>query len=120
MNNWLSAVMSYQQMCIDGFPDGEEKAALQKLLKTAKKIVVSQVSSIFSKFQVSNLKRNLLADEDGFPTWINKEDQRILKADGSKQTPNVTVVKDGSGNYTTITAALNAMPEKYKGRYALF
>ncbi|KAL2503385.1 putative pectinesterase/pectinesterase inhibitor 13 [Forsythia ovata] len=126
INNWLSAVMSYQQTCIDGFPDGEEKAALQKLLKTAKELgsnalaVVSQVSSIFSKFQVPNLKRNLLADEDGFPTWINEEDRRILKADGLKQTPNVTVAKDGSGNYTTITAALNAMPGKYKGRYVIY
>ncbi|KAL2481947.1 putative pectinesterase/pectinesterase inhibitor 13 [Abeliophyllum distichum] len=126
INNWLSAVMSYQQTCIDGFPDGEEKAALQKLLKTAKELgsnalaVVSQVSSIFSKFQVPNLKRNLLADEDGFPTWINEEDRRILKVDGPELTPNVTVAKDGSGNYTTITAALNAMPEKYKGRYVIY
>ncbi|CAA3014438.1 pectinesterase pectinesterase inhibitor 45 [Olea europaea subsp. europaea] len=125
INNWLSAVMSYQQTCIDGFPDGEEKATMQKLLKTAKELgsnalaVVSQVSSIFSKLQVPNLKRNLLAYEDGFPTWINQEDRRILKADDPKQTANVTVAKDGSGNYTTIMAALNDLPQKYKGRYAI-
>jgi len=126
INNWLSAVMSYQQTCIDGFPDGEEKAAMQKLLKTAKELgsnalaVVSQVSTIFSKLQVPNLKRNLLAYEVGFPTWINEEDRRILKVDGPKQNPNVTVAKDGSGNYTTITAALNALPQKYKGRYVIY
>jgi len=124
INNWLSAVMSYQQTCIDGFPDGEEKAAMQKLLKTAKELgsnalaVVSQISSIFSKLH--NLKRNLLAYEVGFPTWINEEDRRILKVDGPKQTPNMTVAKDGSGNYTTITAALNALPQKYKGRYVIY
>ncbi|CAA2975643.1 pectinesterase pectinesterase inhibitor 45 [Olea europaea subsp. europaea] len=126
INNWLSAVMSYQQTCIDGFPDGKEKDAMQKVLKTAKELgsnalaIVSQVSSIFSKVQVPNLKRNLLADEDGFPTWMHKEDRRILKADGPKLTPNVTVAKDGSGNYTTITAALKALPEKYKGRYVIY
>ncbi|XP_022883301.1 pectinesterase-like [Olea europaea var. sylvestris] len=126
INNWLSAVMSYQQTCIDGFPDGEEKATMQKLLKTAKELgsnalaVVSQVSSIFSKLQVPNLKRNLLAYEDGFPTWINEEDRRILKADDPKQTANVTVAKDGSGNYTTIMAALNDLPQKYKGRYVIY
>ncbi|CAI9783408.1 unnamed protein product [Fraxinus pennsylvanica] len=126
INNWLSAVLSYQQTCIDGFPDGEEKAAMQKLLKTAKELgsnalaVVSQISPIFSKLQVPNLKRNLLAYEVGFPTWINEEDRRILKVDGPKQTPNMTVAKDGSGNYTTITAALNALPQKYKGRYVIY
>ncbi|KAK6143098.1 hypothetical protein DH2020_023446 [Rehmannia glutinosa] len=44
----------------------------------------------------------------------------MLKADGTKFTPNVTVAKDGSGKFTMISAALDAMPEKYSGRYVIY
>ncbi|KAL2559654.1 putative pectinesterase/pectinesterase inhibitor 45 [Forsythia ovata] len=134
LNNWLSAVISYQQTCIDGFPEGQEKAAVQKLLKNAKELgsnalaIVAQVSSVFTKFQVPNVKRNLQdtesslspLNEDGFPTWIDEEDRRMLGGKSPKQSPNVTVAKDGSGNYTTISAALKAMPKKYVGRYVIY
>ncbi|KAI3447260.1 hypothetical protein Pfo_003925 [Paulownia fortunei] len=127
INNWLSAVLSYQQTCIDGFPEGQEKAAMQKLLKTVRELgsnalaIVSQVSSILSTFQAHNAPRKLVAlDEAGYPTWMNQDHRRMLKADGTKFTPNVTVAKDGSGNFTTISAALNAMPEKYSGRYVIY
>ncbi|XP_073141526.1 putative pectinesterase/pectinesterase inhibitor 45 [Henckelia pumila] len=128
INNWLSAVLSYQQTCIDGFPEGDEKAKFQKFLKTSKELgsnalaIVSQSSSISSMFQgPHDVKRNLLAvDDDGFPSWINPDHRRMLKADTTKITPNLTVAKDGSGNFTTISAALNAIPKKYTGRYVIY
>ncbi|KAK3007050.1 hypothetical protein RJ639_017069 [Escallonia herrerae] len=135
LNNWLSAVMSYQQTCIDGFPDGEAKTELQKSLKNSKQLtsnalaIVSQVSSILSTFQTPTASRRLLATseprlpslgKDGLPSWMNHEDRRMLKADGPKQTPNTTVAKDGSGNFTTISAALAALPQKYQGRYVIY
>ncbi|PIN08429.1 Pectinesterase [Handroanthus impetiginosus] len=125
INNWLSAVLSYQQTCIDGFPEGEEKNAMKKMLNTSKELgsnalaIVSQVSSILKALPHS--QRKLLASDGvGLPTWMNEEHRRMLKADGSKFTPNVTVAKDGSGNLTTISAALDAMPEKYTGRYVIY
>ncbi|GFP82142.1 probable pectinesterase/pectinesterase inhibitor 13 [Phtheirospermum japonicum] len=127
LNNWLSAVMSYQQTCIDGFPDGPEKDSMKKLLKTVRELgsnalaIVSQVSSIFSAFHAPNAHRRLMAiDEAGYPTWMDHEHRRMLKADATKFTPNVTVAKDGSGDFKTINEALNAMPEKYTGRYVIY
>ncbi|KAL6507105.1 hypothetical protein OROHE_022004 [Orobanche hederae] len=125
LNNWLSAVLSYQQTCVDGFPDGPEKDSMKKLLKTVKELgsnalaIVSQVSSIFSAFHAPNAHRRLM-DDVGYPAWMDHEHHRMLKADGTKFKPNVTVAKDGSGNFTTITAALHAMPEKYSGRYVIY
>ncbi|CAK9143270.1 unnamed protein product [Ilex paraguariensis] len=134
MNNWLSAVMSYQQTCIDMFPEGEVRSTLQKALKNTKELtsnalaIVSQLSSVLEAFQIPSVSRHLLEsestapslDEDGLPTWIKHEDRRMLKADDPKQTPNVTVAKDASGNFTTISAALAAMPPKYQGRYVIY
>ncbi|KAK4492980.1 hypothetical protein RD792_000307 [Penstemon davidsonii] len=126
INNWLSAVLSYQQTCIDGFPDGEEKVALEKMLKSSKELgsnalaIVSQVSSVLSTLQVPEVKRNLLALDEGYPSWLDVEHRRMLKADTSKFTPNVIVAKDGTGNFTTVTEALNAMPLERTGRYVIY
>ncbi|XP_075502121.1 putative pectinesterase/pectinesterase inhibitor 13 [Primulina tabacum] len=127
LNNWLSAVLSYQQTCIDGFPEGDEKAKFQNFLKISKELgsnalaIVSQLSSISSMFQVPDVKRNLLTVyDDGFPSWINQDHQRMLKDDTAKITPNLTVAKDGSGNFTTISAALNAIPQEHTGRYVIY
>ncbi|CAL5376842.1 unnamed protein product [Camellia sinensis] len=140
LNNWLSAVMSYQQTCIDGFPEGEMKTAMQKALKNTREhtsnalAIITQVASVFSNFlqapATGSTNRHLLTtsstttaslDEDGLPSWMTHEDRRVLKVKAAdKFTPNVTVAKDGSGNFSTITAALAAMPKKYQGRYVIY
>lgn len=131
LNNWLSAVMSYQQTCIDGFPKGKLKNDMEKVLKVSKELtsnslaIISELSSFLSTFQVPGPSRHLLTqesssptmDNDGFPTWMTPEDRRMLKGKADKPRPNVIVAKDGSGDYKTISGALAAMPEKYKGRY---
>lgn len=129
LNNWLSAAMTFQDNCVDGFPDGEDKTAIQKSLKTAEEIasnalaIISELSSVLSTLHIpdSDAKRHLLSDDEEFPSWMDQDERRMLKAaDAPKQPPNATVAKDGSGNFTTINAALKALPEKYEGRYELF
>lgn len=133
LNNWLSAVMSYQQTCIDGFPQGKLKDGMENALKAVKELtsnslaIVSEVAWFLSTFQeTAGPSRRLLEkesnspnslDKDGYPTWMAREDRRMLKANDEKPTPNVIVAKDGSGDYKTISGALAAVPEKYQGRY---
>ncbi|XP_057466931.1 probable pectinesterase/pectinesterase inhibitor 13 [Actinidia eriantha] len=128
LNNWLSAVISYQQTCIDGFPEGELKSALQKELKNTKELtsnalaIISQVTSVFSNFvQAPPANRHLLStDKDGLPSWMTHEDRRMLKGKSQKLIPNVIVAKDGSGAFKTISDALAAIPPKYAGRYIIY
>ncbi|KAF5187777.1 Pectinesterase [Thalictrum thalictroides] len=135
MGNWLSAVMSYQETCIDGFPDGKLKSSLQKAMKNSKEMtsnalaIVSELSSFLSMLKISGLKqRRLLAnepnnislDKDGFPSWMTHEDRRLLKQETSNLKPNVIVAKDGSGKFKTINEALAAMPKKNKERYVIY
>ncbi|KAJ9168114.1 hypothetical protein P3X46_019676 [Hevea brasiliensis] len=138
LNNWLSAVMSYQQTCIDGFPEGKLKSDMEKTFKAAKELtsnslaMVSALTSLLQSFQISKSNRRLLAkepnsssmDKDGLPRWISHEDRRMLKgaarADAGKPKPNAVVAKDGSGDFKTIAAALAAMPAKYEGRYVIY
>uniref|UniRef100_J3LPJ5 Pectinesterase n=1 Tax=Oryza brachyantha TaxID=4533 RepID=J3LPJ5_ORYBR len=57
------------------------------------------------------------------PTWVGNEERKLLAAGEefvSGLTPNVTVAKDGSGDFTNISAALDALPETYIGRYVIY
>ncbi|KAI4344669.1 hypothetical protein L6164_011868 [Bauhinia variegata] len=138
LSNWLSAVMSYHETCVDGFPDGKLKTDIEKTFKDSKEYVsnalaiMSDVTSLLSAFQsaTASTARHLLADKnsspadalgnDGLPNWMSQEQRRELKAADDKPTPNVTVAKDGSGQFKTISEALKVIPEKYQGRYVVY
>ncbi|KAL1805010.1 hypothetical protein DCAR_0830796 [Daucus carota subsp. sativus] len=131
LNNWLSAVMSYQQTCIDAIPEGESKEEIKKALKTSTELtsnslaIVSQMSSILSSFQMpkrllrsDSRKRSLV--EEKFPSWLSVSERKLLKIEPPKQKPDVTVAKDGSGDYNTINDALAKLPQNRQGRYVIF
>ncbi|CAL0320219.1 unnamed protein product [Lupinus luteus] len=126
VNNWLSAVISYHQTCIDGFSNEELKKELKKLFEDPQEFVsnslaiVNDMSSFLSTFQPS-VTRHLLSEKiHDFPSWIGDADRRMLKAADDKPTPNVTVAKDGSGKFKTISEALASVPETYTGRYVVY
>ncbi|KAG9134466.1 hypothetical protein Leryth_019925 [Lithospermum erythrorhizon] len=74
----------------------------------------------------SNSQRRLLAvhgeANDGYPSWFPAADRELLRNVGRRRglLPNAVVAKDGSGQFRTITDALNAMPDYYRGRYTIY
>lgn len=130
LNNWLSAVMSYHETCVDGFPEGKMRTEMEKAVKAGKELtsnslaMISQVASFFSTFEMPEgaaTRRRLMAN-DGVPTWMDSNERRMLKgaSAGVKPKPNVVVAKDGSGDFKTINEALAKMPAKYDGRYTKY
>ncbi|CAL9098005.1 unnamed protein product [Musa textilis] len=135
LKNWLSAVAASQQTCIEGFPEGDLKSKMQTAMTSAKQItsnalaIVGKMSSFLSLLHVSGFHRRLLEaepvdpayHEDGAPSWVSDSDRRILLSKATKQLkPNVTVAKDGSGDFTTISDALAKIPKNYDGRYVIY
>ncbi|XP_027350403.1 pectinesterase-like [Abrus precatorius] len=143
--NWLSAVISYQQACMDGFDrgtDGEKKIKEQlneQGLDHVQKItaitldIVTDLSKILEQFGLKlDLKpasRRLLgseADEEGYPTWFPAADRKLLaqlqgKGWRSRVKPNVVVAKDGSGQFKTIAEAIASYPKGFSGpRYVIY
>lgn len=53
----------------------------------------------------------------GFPKWFGSEDQKFLL--GCDWLPNVTVAKDGSGDYLTIGEALAKVPGRRSPYYVI-
>ncbi|KAI3512460.1 hypothetical protein L1887_19776 [Cichorium endivia] len=56
-------------------------------------------------------------EEEMWPEWLSTRDRKLFGLFGV--TPNVTVAKDGKGNYTTVAAAVEAAPQKSKRRYLI-
>lgn len=54
---------------------------------------------------------------DGFPSWLSAGDRRLLQA--STVTPNLVVAADGSGDFTSVSAAVAAAPESSSSRYVI-
>ncbi|CAN6468660.1 unnamed protein product [Victoria cruziana] len=136
LRNWLSAVISYQATCLDGFNNSQTKDAMEKGLKLSTELssnalaIVTEISSILSSFSIDfKTGRRLFSEEepaekphnDEYPQWLSAEDRRMLGAiRTSRPRPNVVVAKDGSGQFKTITDAVNAMPKTYVGRYVIY
>ncbi|KAK9161849.1 hypothetical protein Syun_008190 [Stephania yunnanensis] len=134
LKNWLSAVISYYETCLDGLEAHPEmKSAMQNGMVNATQLtsnalaIASEISSILKSFNIDiNLpnpnSRKLLAAEDGFPSWFSVADRRLLArhAAGQRVTPNVVVALDGSGQYKSINAALKAYPKNHKGRFVIY
>lgn len=138
LKNWLGAVVAYQQSCLEGFDtDGEKK--VQEQLNSSGELdnvgkmtglaldVVSGISQVLAAFNLNlNLKpasrRLLEVDSEGMPTWLSAADRKLLANvnKGSPAAPNAVVAKDGSGQFKTIQAALDAYPKNLQGRYAIY
>ncbi|AES82264.2 pectinesterase inhibitor domain protein [Medicago truncatula] len=146
MRNWLSAVISYRQACMEGFDDandGEKKIkeqfhvqsldSVQKITAVALDIVtgLSDILQQFNlKFDIKPLSRRLLnsevtVDDQGYPSWISASDRKLLAKMQRKNwraniRPNAVVANDGSGQFKTIQAALASYPKGNKGRYFIY
>ncbi|XP_074557748.1 pectinesterase/pectinesterase inhibitor-like [Curcuma longa] len=132
IKSWLSAVISYQETCIDGITQPDLQDSMRKGLTTAQQVTsnaiafVDALSSLFKAFNLdinmtSSSGRRLLEEDEKYPSWFSAHDRKLLAAQSKGQlTPNAVVAQDGSGNFKTINSALNAMPKKNTGRYVIY
>lgn len=137
---WLSATITYQETCLDGFHNttGDAAEKMKKALKTSMRLssnglaMVSEISSVFSDLQQSSFgRRRLLSDEDGdeeeeedderpLPVlghsdeaeWFSGGVRRLMAVHPTKVKPDFVVAKDGSAKYRTINEALVDVPRK--------
>lgn len=66
------------------------------------------------------LSSQLPEENNGLPSWVDAKVQRHLLQATSNSSYDAVVAKDGSGNYTTIQAAVDAAPQKSSNRYTIY
>ncbi|GAV87320.1 Pectinesterase domain-containing protein/PMEI domain-containing protein, partial [Cephalotus follicularis] len=127
----LSAAMTNQETCIDGFSHHEaDKRVRQKLIQgqlnvekmcsNALAMTKNMTDTDIANDELKATNRKLKEEVDhksGWPEWLSAGDRRLLQS--STVTPNVVVAADGSGNYRTVSAAVAAAPKKSSTRYVI-
>ncbi|GLJ52726.1 hypothetical protein SUGI_1122620 [Cryptomeria japonica] len=115
IQSYLSAALTNVVTCLDGLQEAKTYVHNRRLLSDARENdgddddFMSQYGSV----------------DDGFLSWLSGEDRRLLlqktTKNGVKLTANaVTVAQDGSGDFTTITDAINAVPNNNPNRSVIY
>ncbi|KAJ4823267.1 hypothetical protein Tsubulata_028443 [Turnera subulata] len=134
LQNWLSAVISYQETCKDqlGKKDSDLKTSMNNGLLDAGQLtsnalaIIGSMSKILSLFDLqidlpfTKGRRLLTLDDEGYPHWLPEHSRRLMaKHRANVLKPNAVVAQDGSGQYKTIMAAINAYPAKSTEPYII-
>ncbi|CAN1219716.1 Putative pectinesterase/pectinesterase inhibitor 28 [Linum perenne] len=137
LKTWLSAAMTYQETCLDGFVNVSTKAGakMKEFMNTSMELttngldIVTGLDTLFTSFQPGDLSagpgRRLLQDANSlpvlghgrmpFPTWVPERFRRLLGDNSAATIADIVVAEDGSGDYKTINEALeNLLKEKKK------
>ncbi|KAM7279020.1 hypothetical protein ACFE04_006154 [Oxalis oulophora] len=142
ITNWLSAVISYQESCIDGFdtaPDlktGVSDGMVNATQLTSNAIaIVSAISQLLGVFNLGSANATLTGptrnlkevneeghdNSEGMPDWVSPADRKLLASNNNANLqPNVVVAQDGSGKFKSINDALATYPKGNKGRYVIY
>lgn len=113
LKSWLSAVVAYEETCLDGFTKSEYSATrdeMMKLMSTTRELSSNALSMVnnFGEMITQNtgLTRKLLSNSDSF---VEASNRKLLQISASK--PNAVVSASGGGQYKTIQEALQAVPK---------
>ncbi|KAM7279688.1 hypothetical protein ACFE04_006822 [Oxalis oulophora] len=135
---WLSAAITYQETCLDGFQNTSSTAEdkMRTTLKLSMQLssnglaIVDQISTMLQQYNIPGINsRRLLQDEDLhvqgnggiFPNdWISTGTRRFLTTHVNKLKPNIIVAQDGSGKYKTINEALKDVPKKSNKTFVIY
>ncbi|XP_006658993.2 pectinesterase-like [Oryza brachyantha] len=130
LRTWLSAALTYQDTCLDGFLNTTtDAAAKMRTALNSSQELTEDILAVVDQFSATlgslSFGRRLLG-EDGMPTWMSEGGKRELLAAAGPEagpeafTPNVTVAADGSGDFKTIGEAVAKVPPKNAQRYTIY
>jgi hypothetical protein len=119
--------VTYQETCIDGFENanGTLKTAIVNHLKNSTEAtsnglaITTFISDVLGSLKLRRLM-SLPDRHDEQPTWLHSKDRKLLQTADLRRKANIVVAKDGSSKYRTITAALNAVPDKSNQRFVIY
>ncbi|CAA3009424.1 probable pectinesterase/pectinesterase inhibitor 12 isoform X1 [Olea europaea var. sylvestris] len=118
---FLSAALTNKITCLEGLnlASGPLKSSLIYSLTTTYKHVSNSLSFLSRAGAPTGHKNRRLL---GVPGWISRKSRRILQSSGDEYDPNemLTVAADGTGNFTTISEAINFAPSNSADRIIIY
>ncbi|XP_010917364.1 pectinesterase [Elaeis guineensis] len=123
LRSWLSAALGNQDTCKESL-DGTSSVVGSLVgggLETVTSLVADGLRQVVAGSGGGNAGRRRLLGKvsEGFPKWVSAGDRRLLQAPGAVAADAV-VAQDGSGQYTTVGAAVEAAPTESTKRYVIY
>ncbi|KAJ9537647.1 hypothetical protein OSB04_030380 [Centaurea solstitialis] len=122
---FMSTTLTNQETCIDGFShDTHEKHFRDSIIEGelhAGKLcsnslaIIKNLTNTDMKGEGKGEKGRKLVGK--WPKWLSAGDRRLLQS--GNVTANVVVAADGSGDFTTVSAAVAAAPSGSSSRYVI-
>ncbi|KAG5053840.1 hypothetical protein GLYMA_03G029100v4 [Glycine max] len=111
---WLSTALTNLETCKAGFYElGVQDYVLPLMSNNVTKLLSNTLSLNKVEYEEPSYK-------EGFPKWVKPDDRKLLQSSSPASRANVVVAKDGSGKYTTVSAAVNSAPKNSRGRYVIY
>ncbi|KAK4802192.1 hypothetical protein SAY86_000395 [Trapa natans] len=132
LKTWLSAALTYQETCFDGFENttGDAGKKMRQALKTATQITsngLAMITDFHDTLESMNMlstgvRREMLSSDDRVPDWVPEEVviRGLVERPAAKIKADLVVAKDGSGKYKTIKEALKDIPKKSNKTFVLY
>lgn len=101
---WLSTALTNIRTCQSGYMELNVSDFITPVMS-------NNLSQLISNSLAVNgvlLKRENVTYTNGFPTWLSGHERNLLESSSLEARANLVVATDGSGNYRTIQAAINA------------
>ncbi|XP_047333092.1 pectinesterase-like [Impatiens glandulifera] len=129
----LSAAITNQETCLDGFShDKADKQLREVLVKEEIHIekmcsnALAMIKNMTTDIKLLSPRRILYQYYNSrsssatvkWPEWLSVGDRRLLQSQ-TAVTPNVVVAADGTGDFRTVSAAVAAAPEGSSTRYII-
>ncbi|PWA45427.1 pectinesterase, catalytic [Artemisia annua] len=127
LQTMLSAAMTNQATCLDGFEGSKNQVKISRHFRKALKGITRQVSNSLALLKKINgtsseTFTNQVDTSSRFPKWVKMGDRKLLQTTTTNETTkyDLIVAQDGSGNYTTINEAVNAAPNASTTRFVIY
>ncbi|KAL5222026.1 hypothetical protein ABZP36_026739 [Zizania latifolia] len=133
LRSWLGGALGNQDTCKEGLD--ETGSLLGSLVATGLQSVTTLLTDGLGQVAAgeaviatsscaarTDAARGRGLAEGGAPHWLRARDRRLLQMPvGPGGLPvDAVVAKDGSGNYTTVSAAVDAAPSESASRYVIY
>lgn len=111
---WLSTALTNLETCNSGFRElGVSDFVLPQMTNNVSRLICNTLAIN----KVNGTEEQTYTD--GFPSYVSAGDRKLLQA--SSPRPNLVVAQDGSGNYRTINAAIDAASKMTRsGRFVIY
>ncbi|KAL3365749.1 hypothetical protein AABB24_010743 [Solanum stoloniferum] len=135
VQTWLSAALTNQDTCTEGFADvsGNVKDQMATNLKDLSQLVSNCLAIFaavngnddFAGVPIHNRRRRLMgtvasAKNENFPKWLSRKDRKLLEAPVSTIQADMIVSKDGNGTFKTIAEAIKKLPDYSSRRIIIY